>query len=62
MMSNNIPMSTYVSCVDSGDNKLTDFKYVVPMYQRPYSWGEQQIDDFLRTIFEGLLICRVMVC
>lgn len=30
-----------------------DREYVVPVYQRAYEWGESQIDDFLKSIFEA---------
>lgn len=30
-------------------------KYSIPVYQRPYAWGEEQIDDFLNTVYEGYL-------
>lgn len=28
-------------------------KYHIPAYQRPYEWGEKNIDDFLTSIFDG---------
>ena len=28
-------------------------KYNIPAYQRPYEWGEKNIDDFLNSIFDG---------
>ncbi len=28
-------------------------KYRIPIYQRPYEWGEKNIDDFLESIFNG---------
>ena len=34
---------------------LMNEKYVVPVYQRPYAWEEDQLDDFLTTVFEGYL-------
>lgn len=33
--------------------KYKDRKYVIPVYQRPYSWDENNIDDFLQTIMDG---------
>ena len=31
----------------------SNVSYVIPIYQRPYSWGENQIDLFLNSIFQG---------
>lgn len=52
-MSVKLPIDSCVSLINSGDDCLTKNKYRVPAYQRPYSWGEEQIDDFLKTIIDG---------
>jgi uncharacterized protein with ParB-like and HNH nuclease domain len=32
---------------------LNNTKYVIPIYQRPYSWSDEQIKQFLSDIFLG---------
>ena len=44
-----LPIESSVVCL----NELFGQEYVVPVYQRPYSWEENQIDDFLSTIIDG---------
>lgn len=43
-----------VSLVDNSKYKDSLFnvnrKYIIPEYQRPYSWGEKQLEDFFETI------------
>lgn len=52
----NLPIGSEVLIINS-DNKDEDFlakyNYYIPAYQRPYLWGEEQIDDFLKTILDG---------
>lgn len=38
-----------------GSNPLLNrnIKYVVPVYQRPYSWGEHELEKFMRDIFNS---------
>ena len=33
--------------------EVIDCKFRIPDYQRPYEWGEKNIDDFLTSLFEG---------
>lgn len=55
MCQNPNPMNSYVAYLssDNDDNRLSYRKYIVPRYQRPYAWEEEQIDDFLKTIMDG---------
>jgi len=60
-MEKNIPVDSYVAMIAGNNNYngeclfSTKYKknYVIPVYQRPYSWGESNIDDFLQTIMDG---------
>ena len=52
-MSTNLPISSGVSLINAGEERLTGSKYRIPAYQRPYSWSEENIDDFLKTIIDG---------
>uniref|UniRef100_UPI0040266C88 DUF262 domain-containing protein n=1 Tax=Eubacterium sp. TaxID=142586 RepID=UPI0040266C88 len=29
-------------------------KLIIPPYQRPYSWGEKEIESFMETVFSTL--------
>lgn len=51
-----IDASVYTICKAYGDKKclLVDSRYYeIPIYQREYSWGEEQVGRFIRDIFEG---------
>ena len=48
-----LPINSRVSIVNTGEECLTSFRFHIPAYQRPYSWGEEQIDEFLKTIMDG---------
>lgn len=56
-----IPIDSYVAMIVGDDSysgaslfsKKEKKKYVIPVYQRPYSWNETNIDDFLHTIIDG---------
>ena len=50
-----LPISSEVSLINDGENCLSGMDFYVPAYQRPYSWGEDQIDDFLKTITDGFI-------
>ncbi len=60
-MEKKIPIDSYVAMIAGDDSysgaslfsKKEKKKYVVPVYQRPYSWNETNIDDFLHTIIDG---------
>lgn len=62
-MKNKTPINSYVAMIaseiyDSNDtpclfSKNVTYKYKIPVYQRPYSWEENNIDDFLQTIMDG---------
>ena len=47
----NIPMDTKVKYL-CGENGIFDKerKYVVPEYQRDYSWGEEQLKSFVESV------------
>ena len=53
-MSNSFPMATKVVKLISRNNKdcifSNDKKYVIPEYQRDYSWGEEQLKNFVESI------------
>ena len=36
-------------------------RYSIPIYQRPYSWEEKNIKDFLESIFEAFKECKANV-
>lgn len=48
-----LPIDAGVSIINSGKESLASFTFHIPAYQRPYSWGEDQIDEFLKTIIDG---------
>jgi len=53
-MSFEINAYTYKLLDSDGDNKSLfqkDIKYIIPVYQRPYSWTETQIETFINDIF-----------
>lgn len=60
-MNDRIPINSYVAMIASNESyegeclfsKDEKKKYVIPVYQRPYSWNESNIDDFLQTIIDG---------
>lgn len=60
-MEKKIPIDSYVAMIAGDDSysgaslfsKKEKKKYVIPVYQRPYSWNETNIDDFLHTIIDG---------
>lgn len=35
------------------EDLIKNIKYTIPVYQRPYSWGEKEIKRLIRSIFEG---------
>lgn len=52
----NIDAAVYTLCANSSEKKclLIDNRYYeIPIYQREYSWGEEQVGRFIRDIFEG---------
>ena len=48
-----LPINAGVSIINFGKKGLASFVFHIPAYQRPYSWGEDQIDEFLKTIIDG---------
>lgn len=51
----NISSHTYTLCGNSDQHKrlLDRTRFVIPVYQRPYSWSESQIEPFIDDIFKG---------
>lgn len=58
MNQENLPMQSkvvYLMCCDKEHSLLqTNKKISVPAYQRPYSWKEKQIEEFISTLKAGI--------
>ncbi len=54
----NFSISSY-TCILKGDDEkyrklfFDGLKYIIPVYQRPYSWSENQLEPFIDDIFKG---------
>ena len=50
-MNNNYPINSNVLGLERVLS--SDYTYMIPAYQRPYEWNEQNLEDFLQTLTEG---------